>query len=147
MTSKLIISVFVVLTLVLSAELSFAKKICLQDGFGGFWELKGGKIDKKPYTAKYIVDSCEIPGYVTAITYSTGVQGTFVHTQTTACNVVMYQIFGDKKFNGSGTYDILANGSVDGNVTMTKVGCSSLPITTLPVKEGELKAPALKEGE
>jgi hypothetical protein len=144
---KLIISIFVVSALVFSAEPSFAKKICLQDNFGGFWELKGGKIDKKPYTAKYIVGgNCEIPGYVTAVTDSTGVQVAFVHTHTDICQTVMYQIFGDKKFNGSGSYDMLADGSIEGNITMTKISCSSLPISTLP-QDGALKPPALKEKE
>ena len=36
------------------AGTSFAEKICLQDNFGVFWELKGGKIDKKSYTFKRI---------------------------------------------------------------------------------------------
>jgi hypothetical protein len=139
---KLIISTFVVLALVLSAEPSFAKKICLEDNFGGVWELKGGKVDKKPYAARYIVGGvCEIPGYATAITDSNGIQVALVHTQTDVCQVVMYQILADELFNGSGSYDALANGTIDGNVTLTNISCKS--ITTLPAREGESKPPAL----
>ncbi|HEY7162391.1 MAG TPA: hypothetical protein VH815_14085 [Acidobacteriota bacterium] len=146
---KLIISTFVILALVLSAKPSFAKKICLRDNFGGIWELKGGKIDKKPYSARYIIPAgfCELPGYATAVTDSTGVQVSFVHTQTDLCQAVMYQIHGDELFNGIGNFDFLADGTVEGPLTMTNISCNSLPINTLPAREAESTPPALMKKE
>lgn len=123
----------VVFALCLFAKTSFAAKVCLQDNFGGFWELKGGKIDKKTFTAKYIVPgTCVLGGYADASLTNSGTLVVSLynsHSASANCNVVFWSASTNIFFAGSGEFDIVGDGSVEGNFNLTPVNCSSLPPT------------------
>lgn len=142
------ITAFLIFGLAFQAGSSFAASVCLQDDLGGIWELNGGKVDKRTYSARYIIPaSCEVPGYATAVTYGSGIALSLANTQDTTgnCNAVLWFISADTDFNGSGGYDDLGNGSVDGSVTLTRVDCSVLSQPS--DKEKVSKNPVLSKKE
>jgi hypothetical protein len=111
-------------------ETSYAAKICLLDNFGSYWELKGGKIDKKSYTTKHILPGCVVGGYADVTLTNLGqLVVTFydAHDTTGACQVVYWTAVTNLGFGGSGTYDIWGDGTKEGNFSVTPVSCSTLP--------------------
>lgn len=127
-------TVFVFSVLVLAvfmAESSFAAKICLQDDFGEFWELKGGKIDKKSYTFKLIVPSvCAVSGTAEATLTNSGfliLSATNGHDIAGSCVPIVWSATVNAvDFSGSGTYDGFGDGTISGPFTLTSVSCTSL---------------------
>jgi hypothetical protein len=109
----------------------FAKKVCLQDNFTGYWELTGGKPDKKTYTARLVVPGfCEVGGYAdaTIMNSDTLLVSLFnSHDTDGQCVPVLFSATTNKNFVGSGKYDTLADGSIEGTFTLTKINCSSIP--------------------
>lgn len=122
----------VVFALIFLSQTCFAAKVCLQDQFGDFFELKGGKIDKKTFTVKVInpAVNCVIAGYadVTATNGGALILGMFTNNNTAGnCNAVLWSATLNIFFSGSGTFDRLGDGSVEGNFTLTPISCTSLP--------------------
>lgn len=121
----------VVFAFCLLTKTSFAAKVCLQDNVGGFWELKGGKVDKKTFTAKYIVPgACVLGGYADVTLTNSGTLVVSLynsHSASANCNVVFWSASTNIFFGGSGEYDIVGDGSIDGTFSLTPVNCSTLP--------------------
>jgi hypothetical protein len=115
----------------LMAQSAFAGKVCLQSNLGGYFELKGGKPDKKTYTVKIIEPGLYIAGgYADVTSNSAGEYKIAIysgHDLNQIWSPVLYSTTGDENFNSVGTYDLYADGSIDGNVTFTNIPCSSLP--------------------
>lgn len=124
----------IALALCLFAGNTFAATICLQDNFGGFWQLKGGKVDKKSYTLLRISGdlSCAEPGSadITMKNSTTLVLGAFTTHDSTgsgACFPILWSADLNLSFAGSGTYDGLGDGTIQGPFTLTPINCSSFP--------------------
>jgi hypothetical protein len=49
------------------------------------------------------------------------------HDIAGACNTVRFIMLGDEFLNSTGSYDQNGNGTIDGAVTFTQVGCGTLP--------------------
>jgi hypothetical protein len=112
-------------------QLSFAKKVCLQDNFFGYWELSGGRVGKKTFTARLILPGfCQTGGYadITRVNSNTLLISLFnSHDINGTCVPVLWSATTNADFEGSGSYDTLADGSTEGTFTLTKVNCSSIP--------------------
>jgi hypothetical protein len=124
----------IALALGLFAGNTFAATICLQDNFGAFWQLKGGKVDKKSYTLLRISGdlSCAEPGSadITMKTSTTLVLGAFTTHDSTGsgvCFPILWSADLNLSFAGSGTYDGLGDGTIQGPFTLTPINCSSFP--------------------
>lgn len=121
----------VIFLMLFMEQLSFAKKVCLQDNFTGYWELSGGKPDKKTYTAKLIVPGfCEVGGYADATKMNSETLRVSLfnsHDTSGVCVPVLFSATTNENFTGSGTYDSLADGSIGGSFSLTRIDCSSIP--------------------
>ncbi|MCI0613835.1 hypothetical protein L0244_12695 [bacterium] len=121
-----------ILALTFIAGPSYAAKVCLIDNFGSYWELKGGKIDKKTYTAKLINPTNFCTGYADATLTNSGnlvVSFYNAHNTTATCQTVFWSATTNLLFAGSGEYDIWGDGSIEGNFTVAPVSCTILPPT------------------
>lgn len=132
----------------------FAAKICLTDNFGDFYQIKGGKVDKKSFTVK--IDSpglCVVTGHAEVSLNSSGqyVVGMLTsHDITGNCLTVRWTWIAANPdlLSGSGNYDQNGDGTNDGAVTFTNVSCSSIPPfgPTQPVNPNNpMKNPAKTE--
>lgn len=127
-----------VIAIFLIAQSSFANKVCLQDSNGVFWELTGGRADKKTHTVKRILPGCcESAGYADVTVDGNGVYKIAIyasHHSSGNWSPVLISLNGDELYNSTGTFDLLADGSVDGTISFTNVPCSMLPVT-IPEKQ------------
>ncbi|HSE43079.1 MAG TPA: hypothetical protein VLH08_20125, partial [Acidobacteriota bacterium] len=77
----------------------FAAKICLQDNFGDFFVVKGGRVDKKSWVVKIDVPGvCIISGHAETSLNGSGqtVLGMLTsHDIAGACNTVRFIMLGD----------------------------------------------------
>lgn len=111
----------------------FAAKICLTDNFGNFYQIKGGKIDKKSYTVKIDAPGlCVVTGHAETSLNGTGqtVVGMLTsHDVTGNCLTVRWTWIAANPdlLSGSGNFDQNGDGTNDGAVTFTNLSCSSLP--------------------
>jgi hypothetical protein len=146
---KIFVLFAMVLALAFSAELSFAGKICLRDNFGEFWELKGGKVDKKSYTLKIIGTSgCVVSGIADVTLTNSGslvLSANNGHDTGAFCQPVIWSALVDSTFAGSGNYDQLGDGSISGTFSLTPVSCSSLPTTIDARKTMDSNSPLSKK--
>ena len=127
----------------LVAQPSFAAKICLQDNFGEFFQLKGGRLDKKSYAVKVDVPGfCVVSGHAEV---SLRGDGQFVlgmltsHDLGGVCLSVRWSAVGDALLNSTGNFDQNGDGVNDGAITFTNISCSSMPVFG-PNKNKNLKA-------
>jgi hypothetical protein len=115
----------------LIAESSFAGKICLRDNFGGFWELKGGRIDKKTYTVKMIIPGvCVVGGYADAVRETSNILFVSLfnsHDTAGQCVPVLFSATTNLLFEGNGKFDTFANGTINGTFSLENIKCSDLP--------------------
>lgn len=110
----------------------FAAKICLTDNFGNFYQIKGGKVDKKSFTVKIDAPGlCVVTGHAETSINGSGqtVVGMLTsHDVTGNCLTVRWTwISANESLNGTGNFDQNGDGSNDGAVTFTNLSCSSLP--------------------
>jgi len=113
----------------------FAAKICLTDNFGDFYQIKGGKLDKKSYTVKIDVPGaggCVVTGHAETTLNGTGqtVVGMLTsHDIPGNCLAVRWSWIAANPdlLSGTGTFDQNGDGSNDGAVTFTNISCSSIP--------------------
>jgi hypothetical protein len=129
---------------------SFAAKVCLQDNFGGYWELKGGRVDKKTYTVKIIVPNfCIVGGYADVSKENSNLLFVSLfnsHDTAGICNPVFFSAATNLQFAGSGKYDTLADGSIEGTFSITPIQCSALPSNlTEPTSKKISTHPILKK--
>ena len=145
---KIFVFFAMVLAFSLSAELSFAGKVCLQDGFGEFWELKGGSVDKKSYTLKIIGTSgCVVSGIADVTKTNSGsmvLSATNGHDTGGFCQPVIWSASIDSTFTGTGNYDQLGDGTISGTFSLAPVSCSSLPTTIDAPKNVDSNSPLSK---
>ncbi len=130
-----------ILALTFIAGPSYAAKVCLIDNFGFYWELKGGRIDKKTYTAKYVNPAGTVvcTGYADAtLTNSGTLRVSFLNGHDTfgTCQTVFWSASTNILFTGSGEYDIFGDGSVEGPFSVSLVSCTSVP----PTLQGKVDA-------
>lgn len=109
----------------------FAEKICLQDNFGEYFILKGGRVDKKSWAVKIDAPgTCVVTGHAETSLNGSGqtVLGMLTsHDVGGACLAVRWILVGDALLNATGNYDQNGDGTIDGSVTLTHVDCSTLP--------------------
>lgn len=114
-----------------TTQSAFATKICLQDNFGEFFQIKGGRVDKKSWTVMVDVPGfCIVSGHADVSLDSGGnyLIGMFTsHDIGGACLSVRFFSEGDALFNSTGSFDQNGDGTVDGAITFTNVPCSTLP--------------------
>jgi hypothetical protein len=131
----------------------FAGKICLTDNFGNFYQIKGGKVDKKSFTVKIDAPGlCVVTGHAeTSLSGSGVVVGMLTsHDITGNCLTVRWTwtAANPDLLSGSGNFDQNGDGSNDGAVTFTNLSCSSIPPfgPTQPVNPNNpMKNPAKTE--
>ena len=143
-----VFSMVVAFALLISQQ-SFAAKICLQDNFGEYFILKGGKVDKKSFTVKIDVPGqCVVTGHAETSLNGAGqyVVGMLTsHDITGNCLAVRWTWTSANEFlGGSGNYDQNGDGSNDGTITFTNVSCSSIPPFG-PSKPVDPNAPIIKK--
>lgn len=120
-----------------------AKEFCIQSQiYGDFLKLDGsGKPDKKPYIGKYYCSNGAggfvlQPAIATVITNPDGSFHISIIVHGTGavfnCGMWMYDMVGDKNFNGTGFYDYQRFGhnapDAVGPEEFANVKCSDLPI-------------------
>jgi hypothetical protein len=130
---KFFVFCMVVAFALLISQQSFAAKICLTDNFGNFYQIKGGKIDKKSYTVKIDAPGlCVVTGHAETSLNGTGqtVVGMLTsHDVTGNCLTVRWTWIAANPdlLSGTGNFDQNGDGTNDGAVTFTNLSCSSLP--------------------
>jgi hypothetical protein len=114
------------------AQPSFAEKICLKDQFGEYYQLKGGRLDKKSYTVKIDVPGfCVVSGHAEVSLRGDGQYALGIltsHDLAGSCLSVRFTAVGDILLNGTGNFDQNGDGTTDGSVTFTNISCTSMPV-------------------
>src|SRR5262245_46727858 len=130
---KFLVFCMVVAFALLISQQSFAAKICLTDNFGDFYQIKGGRLDKKSYTVKIDVPGvCVVTGHAETSLNGSGqtVVGMRKSKDVTGnCLTVRWSWIAANPdlLSGTGNFDQNGDGSNDGAVTFTNVSCSSIP--------------------
>jgi hypothetical protein len=129
---KFFVLLMVVGTAIFISQQCFAAKICLTDNFGNFYQIKGGKVDKKSFTVKIDAPGlCVVTGHAETTINGSGqtVVGMLTsHDVTGNCLTVRWSwVSANESLNGTGNFDQNGDGTNDGAVTFTNLSCSSLP--------------------
>lgn len=135
-----IIYILLIAAFLMMVQSSFASKVCLKDNLGFWYELTGGRVDKKTYTVKrFRPGCCVISGYADVTLDSFGVYTIAIysgHSPSVGMSPLMLSANGDELFNSTGNYDVFVDGVIDGTVIFTNLPCSSLPPENLaPLEE------------
>jgi hypothetical protein len=129
---KFFVLLMVVGTAIFISQQCFAAKICLTDNFGNFYQIKGGKVDKKSFTVKIDAPGlCVVTGHAeTTANGSAVIVGMLTsHDITGNCLTVRWtwNAANPDLLSGSGNFDQNGDGTNDGAVTFTNLSCSSIP--------------------
>ena len=124
-------NIFIVFGIVLLAfaSSSFAGTLCFQSD-SVFYILYGGKVNTKPFSGTLIVPNiCQQSGNAAIFSNGVNYQLTWnsAHDYPNCASVIESLTFDQSLFNGSGNIDVFQDGTVDAEITWTRIDCSIVP--------------------
>lgn len=145
---KLIIPVLLGFALFLVPLHASALTVCYTDGFS-FFVLAGGKVNLKPFAGRFVSPPFGCHGTVTGsiVTTAPGVQTISIEGNlgSPCVNFALFGTTADPQLNFTGVFDNQENATADGNATMTRIDCGTVPVNPLndgPVDKSKLPTKA-----
>lgn len=104
-----------------------ATDICLEDTLGTYFVLNGGKVDVKPFAGKVVNQFCHGTISASIVTLAPGVETVTIQgsAQPPCTNFILIADL-DASYNGWSAIDLNEDGSLDGNLFLTKVSCDTV---------------------